>query len=83
MAALIAPCDIRHVGDVLIVFRRPASGAGKPRHASPSDRETSPAETSSRHQNANPATAGRSTMSGPGGEVRLLRLRRKVLSRGT
>jgi hypothetical protein len=84
MAAGVAPCDIPHVGDVLIVFRRPASGAGTRQHAATSDRDSSLTDTGGRRRGGE-SGADHSSRPGRGAaeEVRLLRLRPKVLRPGT
>jgi len=76
MAGSAAPCDIPHVGDVLIVFRRPAATAGARRHAVAPDRDASLTDNGGRRRGAK--SAGGADRSSD--EVRLLRVRRKVLS---
>jgi hypothetical protein len=76
MAESAVPCDIPHVGDVLIVFRRPASTTGGRRHAATPDRDASLTDDGGRGRGAKPA--GGSDRSSD--EVRLLRVRRRVVS---
>jgi hypothetical protein len=83
MASLAVACHIRHVSDVLIWFRRPVSAAGGHQRATTSDREARSAESGNpRRDGGSVGGADRSaqTQGSPGEDVRLLRLRRKVLS---
>lgn len=76
MARAAGECDIPHVGNLLIVFRRPASAGGAQRHAATATAKADarPAGGGSR-RGADPEAAERL-----GGDVRLLRLRSKVPS---
>jgi hypothetical protein len=77
MAAPSVPCDIPHVGDVLIVFRRLATAAGRPQHAGTPGRETRAAMGDRRRGSDRPARRDDGSL---GEDVRLLRLRPKVLT---
>ena len=74
MAAAAGECDIPHVGNLLIVFRRPAAAVGGRRHAAP--REVDPRQAAGGGRRASIRTGGSTAAD----EVRLLRLRPKVLS---
>ena len=67
-------CDIRHVGDVLIVFRRLAAKAGAPQHAVTPGPEGHQAESEGRRGSDHPGRRGEARP----GEV--LRVRPKVVS---
>ncbi len=72
MARAAGACDIPHVGNLLIVFRRPAAAGGEPRHAATEEADARSTPGGAR-RSPDRDTAGR-----PGGDVRLLRLRPKV-----
>lgn len=74
MAGAAAECDIPHVGNLLIVFRRPAAAGGARRHAATAKVEPRPIAGVGRRR------IERDGAGSKGDDVRLLRLRPKVLS---
>ena len=81
MAGHAWACDIRHVADVLIWFRRPASGAaGRPRATTPDGHSTENGGRRGDGRSSGGPDRSADAHGHPDEEVRLLRLRRKVMS---